>query len=164
MNTGMDTGHRIASQADHLDKFISVEILADRALRQVSLRLHETCGWASKLGRNSHDRVCIAARAVGGIGRDRDRANKYEGGEHCREVRSSEAIGVECYLGVFPFRLRPEDSTSRRIASDKARSVRLLFGPPNFRSAQYLRSAKSARGLSRGRGTRTTACLPRTAA
>ena len=50
--------------------------------KQTGLRMHEACGGISELSRHAHHRVCVAARAVVGIGRDFSRANEHRCCQH----------------------------------------------------------------------------------
>ncbi|MFB9268776.1 hypothetical protein ACFFWD_37655 [Bradyrhizobium erythrophlei] len=98
----MHAGHSFAPQADHPDTLASVELLADRTLCEVSLRLHKACGWAAKLCRNTHDRPSSVARAVVGAGRCRDGANEDEGGEHI-PASFVKALGDGQYIAVVQY-------------------------------------------------------------
>jgi hypothetical protein len=60
----------------------SFEVLPKRGLSKVSLRAHEARGWISKLSRYAHHRRRAVAGALCKIGRNRNRANKDEGGQH----------------------------------------------------------------------------------
>src|SRR5215467_10829398 len=74
--------NRYAARAYDSDPLVGGELLSDRGLRQIGLRLHQACDRIVELFGDPHDRGRIVARAVANVRRGHNRADQNKSRQH----------------------------------------------------------------------------------